>query len=66
MFATIFILNCEELKQSFFLPTRECLKGLTSYLLKALPSVFLSILDWWSLELMVFYATFISPEAIGA
>ena len=64
--ATIFSLLNKDLEESYTFPTKENLNGIWKYMKKGISATVLILFDWWALELMIFYAIFISIEATAA
>ena len=56
----------QDLKESFFLPTRECLSNLSEYLKIAIPNSLIISLEYWSYEALAIYSSYISVLAVGA
>ncbi|CDW76683.1 na+-driven multidrug efflux pump [Stylonychia lemnae] len=63
LYVTFFV---PELKEAWFLPTRDSLRGMGQYLKMALPSMLMVCLEWWTFEIQTFFASFISVEATGS
>jgi MATE family multidrug resistance protein len=55
-------------REAWFLPDRACFdrKGLSQYMIMAVPSIGMLCLEWWSFELMTLYSAFISMQATAA
>lgn len=56
----------EILRESFFLPTRECFDDLWDYFRIGLPSSAMISLEWWSFEIQAILASYISVVAVGS
>lgn len=56
----------EVLRESFFLPTRECFDDLWDYFRIGLPSSAMISLEWWSFEIQAILASYISVVAVGS
>jgi len=48
---TVYCALKEDLKESFFFPTRECFDDLWDYFRIGLPSSAMISLEWWSFEI---------------
>ena len=48
---TVYCMLSNDLKGSFFFPTRECFDDLWDYFRIGLPSTAMSSLDWWFFEI---------------
>lgn len=51
LIVTIYCARREDLKESFFFPTRECFDDMWDYFKIGLPSSAMISLEWWSFEL---------------
>eukprot|EP00347_Sterkiella_histriomuscorum_P000139 403377020 len=56
----------KELKDAWFLPTKNSFKNLGQYIQVAFPSMLMLCLEWWTFEIQTFFASFISIEATGS
>jgi len=63
---TIYVGKLENLKESWFLPTRDCFVGLFEFLKIGIPSAAMLCLEWWSYEIMTLLAGYISVSAMAA
>jgi MATE family multidrug resistance protein len=55
-----------EYKEAWFFPTLDSIKGMGEYVKVALLSMVMLCLEWWSYEIQILYASFISVEAVGS
>ena len=65
VFVTGYCMLREDLKESFFFPTRECFDDLWDYMKIGLPSAAMISLEWWSFEIQTIFASYISVASVG-
>ncbi len=66
---TLITIKCylnKDLKESFFMPSRECLDGLKDYLKMGVPMAMQITLDYMVVELQVILASFLSISSSAA
>lgn len=63
---TLYVGRIGCLKESWFLPNKDCFKGLTDFMKVGLPSVAMLCLGWWGYELMTLLSGYISVSALAA
>lgn len=62
----VYCASREDLKESFFFPTRECFEGLWEYIKVGLPSSGMHSVEWWSYEIQAILASRIGIVEGGA
>jgi MATE family multidrug resistance protein len=56
----VYISSCKDLKESWFMPDWSTLRGINEYLKLGIPSTAMICLEWWSFEVMILIAGYIS------
>ena len=55
-----------EFKEVFFMPNRECLKGISNYFKLGVPSLLLIWFEWCAFEFLTFMSGYLDVTSTGA